>query len=374
MRNTVLLLFIIALSFSCSTRNDYKPTDYVDPLIDTYKSRWFYFSSAARPFGMVSLSPDTWTEGSWESGYLYDSLHVRCFSHIHAWQLSGIPVMPTTGEFKGHLGMESYKSAFSHDNESIKPGYHSVLLDDYDILAELTSTKRVGFHKYTYPEDTVKYIIFDTGALLGHGDMDSTLVRKINDKEIAGFSIMAPTRRRPKPTYVYFVAQFNQAISEFGVWTNGVLNKPGTDSVCGKDAGAFVKFGKDRNRILQMKVAISYTGIDQARLNMDTELSHWNFDKVVEDSEAEWNEYLGRIKVNGGTEKQKVKFYTDLWHALSGRKIISDVDGKYCDMTGNKAQVRQVELNDKGLPVHHQYNFDAWWGSHWTLNVLWSMV
>ena len=68
--------------------------DYVNPLIDSHKSRWFYFQSACRPFGMVSLSPDTWVIGTWNSGYLYDSTEVRCFSHIHDWQLAGIPVMP----------------------------------------------------------------------------------------------------------------------------------------------------------------------------------------------------------------------------------------------------------------------------------------
>ncbi len=74
-----------------------EPIDYVNPFVDTHKSRWFFFASASRPFGMVSLSPDTWVKGSWNSGYLYDSLHVRCFSHVHAWQMSGIPVMPAVG-------------------------------------------------------------------------------------------------------------------------------------------------------------------------------------------------------------------------------------------------------------------------------------
>ena len=77
-------------------------TKNVNPFIDTHKSRWFFFASAARPFGMVSLSPDTWVKGDWKAGYLYDTLSVRCFSHVHEWQLSGIPVMPTVGKFKGN--------------------------------------------------------------------------------------------------------------------------------------------------------------------------------------------------------------------------------------------------------------------------------
>jgi putative alpha-1,2-mannosidase len=79
------------------------PVESVDPLIDTVESRWFYFNSASRPFGMVNLSPDTSTRGSWKSGYLYKDKEIRCFSHIHAWQLSGVVVMPTTSEMTGHM-------------------------------------------------------------------------------------------------------------------------------------------------------------------------------------------------------------------------------------------------------------------------------
>ena len=369
-----LLLILPLLMLSCERRSQMQATDYVNPLIDTHKSRWFYFSSAARPFGMVSLSPDTWVRGSWNSGYLYDSLHIRCFSHIHAWQLSGIPVMPAVGEFKWHLGMESYKTAFSHEREEVKPGYHSVWLEDYDIQVELTSTTRVGFHRYTFPEDTLKYIIFDVGAYLGHGPMQSAAISQINDSEIAGYSIMAPTRRRPKPTAVYFVARFDQDIEAFTAWKDSMVIDSAVHSVSGKNTGACVSFGKENDRQLQLKVGISYTGIEQARQNLEHELAHWDFDRVVRESENAWNNLLGRIEVKGGSQQQRVKFYTDLWHSLAGRKIMSNVDGSYCDMTGEKPVVRRVPLNADGQPVHQQYNFDAWWGSHWTLNVLWSLV
>lgn len=373
LRISVIALVLSALLSSCP-QSSVQPADYVNPFTDTHKSRWFFFASAARPFGMVSLSPDTWVEGSWKSGYLYDSLYVRAFSHIHAWQMSGIPVMPTVGEFKGHLGMEAYKSSFSHEDEQASPGYHSIYLKDYNIRAELTSTIRVGFHKYTYPKDTTKFVIFDVGAYLGHSAIDSARVEKISDFEIAGYSIMSPTMRRPKSTYVYFVARFDQPISTFGAWEKGELKAGEVDQVYGNEVGAFVSFDEQQKNILLMKVAISYTSIEQARLNMDTELSHWNFDQIVAASKDEWNNYLGRIKIKGGTEKQKIKFYTDLWHSLLGRKIVSDVDGKYCDMTGDSKVIRQVELDENAAPKHQQHNFDAWWGSHWTLNVLWSMV
>ena len=79
------------------------PVDLVEPLVDAANSRWFFFNSATRPFGMVNLSPDMIINGAWNSGYRYNQDTIRCFSHVHAWQLSAIPVLPTTGEFKGHL-------------------------------------------------------------------------------------------------------------------------------------------------------------------------------------------------------------------------------------------------------------------------------
>ncbi|TKG96617.1 glycoside hydrolase family 92 protein [Puteibacter caeruleilacunae] len=363
------ILFMLAVS----CQSTFRPTDHVNVFTDTHRCRWFFFSSASRPFGMVNLSPDTRTKGSWKSGYLYDTLKVRCFSHVHAWQMSGIPVLPTVGEFKGHLGMDAYQSAFTHETEIAKPGYHRVVLDDYNIEAELTSTTRVGFHRYKYPKGKKGYVIFDTGAYLAHSKMDSSMITHVSENEIAGFSLMGRTGRRPKPTYVYFVARFSQPIEKFGTWKDGKLLASAKE-VAGKDAGAYVQFKDLGDEPLLMKVAISYTNIDQARLNLETELAHWDFDQVVEDSDDEWNEWLSKIEVKGGTEKQQTKFYTDLWHSLLGRRIVSDVDGKYCDMTGDAPIVRQVALDEAGKPKYNQYNFDAWWGSHWTLNVLWSMV
>lgn len=369
---TIITYLILFLIISSCTKADKAPVDYVNPVIDTHSSRWFYFASASRPFGMVSLSPDTWINGSWESGYLYDSLSVRCFSHIHAWQMAGIPVMPTTGKMLSHLGMEATKSTFSHEREIVRPGYHKIVLEDYNITAELTSTTRVGFHRYTFPKTDSAYISFHTGAFLAHGEVDSSYITKVNNHEIAGYSLLGKTRRRPKATYVYFVARVDQEIQEFGGWENNILLEPAME-VYGKNNGAYLRF-KTQGKPILMKVAISYTSIENARKNMEAELSNWDFEKTVADSEEEWNAMLSRIKVDGGTEKQKIKFYTDLWHSLLGRKIVSDADGKYCDMTAEIPLIKQVKIDSSGKPVFPHYNFDAWWGSHWTLNVLWSMV
>ena len=369
-----ILLAILVGSSSAFAKT---PVDWVDPTIDTDSSRWFYFSSACRPFGMVNLSPDTQTKGSWKSGYLYGGKHIRCFSHIHAWQLAGIPVMPIVGKMTGHLGMDAYQSEFSHEDEVVHPGYHKVFLKKYGVTAELTSTDRVGFHRYRYPASRDAYVLFDVGAFLGHAPMLQSQVRRVSDTEIAGMSLMKSTVRRKKNTPVYFVARFSQPMTEFGGWEKGTLPSqlPGpAGTIAGAGAGAYIRFTTRRQSPLLMKVAISYTSVEAARKNLLAELDHWDFDRVVKESVAQWNELLSRIEVAGGTAKQKTKFYTDLWHALQGRRIVSDADGAYSDMTGAKPVVRRVPVSADGTPAFDMHNFDAFWGSHWSLNILWPLL
>ncbi|WP_321474181.1 GH92 family glycosyl hydrolase [uncultured Paludibaculum sp.] len=351
----------LLLGAAADCRAQVTPADEVNPLIDTHKSRWFFFSSASRPFGMVNLSPDTGVDGDWNAGYLYGEKYIRCFSHVHDWQLAAVPVMPATGEMKGPGGYEAYKSAFSHDKEVAKAGYHKVYLEDYKVTAELTSTKRVGMHRYSFPAAQDAYIYVDTGAKLAMMDapLDAQL-RKVSDRELAGNTVLAPTIRRKKPVTVYFVIQLDRPFDGFGQWSKG--------------GSGYVHFRFAQPSQVQMKVAISYVSEEQARLNLNTELPHWDFERVVRESKQEWNEWLGKVQISGGTPAQRTKFYTDLWHSVLGRRTFSDVNGKYIDNTGDKPVVRQVPLDAKGQPTRSTYNSDAFWGSQWTLNVLWSIA
>jgi len=135
---------------------------------------------------------------------------------------------------------------------------------------------------------------------------------------------------------------------------------------------------------IQMKVAISYTSVDNARRNLASESKHWNFDQLRKASQKEWNEMLGRIAVKGGSADQKKKFYTDLWHALLGRHKLDDISGDYPDNTegerrGNftintKFKVRTLPKDPNGKVKFHMYNSDAFWLTQWNLNVLWGLA
>lgn len=349
------------------------PVDLVYPYIDAANSRWFFFSSASRPFGMVNLSPDMLVEGTWGTGYRYNTDTVRCFSHIHGWQLSGIPVLPTTGEFKGHLGSDEYGSRYHHETEVVRPGYHRIHLDKYDVTAELTSTTRVGFHRYTFPKSNESHVLFDFTTGLGPSGTERAFVKMTDNNRLEGYAVMAATSRRPKPLTVFFVAVFDKPFRTFSAWRDGELTAIDNE-ITGSRIGAYVTFPTGDHEQRLMKVAISYVSIEQARLNLESELPGWDFDRVVSESRDEWNSWLGRIEVAGGTEIQRRRFYTDLWKALQGRRIISDVNGKYCDMTGPQRVIRQIPLGENGKPRFNHHNSDSFWGAQWTINTLWHLV
>jgi len=352
-----------------------QPVDWVDPLIDSANSRWIFFSSACRPFGMVNLSPDTNVEGWWNSGYCYHTGSICGFSHVHAWQLAGVSVMPTCGDVQPAAGIDGYRSEFRHDSEVCRPGYHAVTLDRYGIRAELTSTDRVGFHRYTFGKSGPSRILFNLGSEAVPSPMAGALARQVGNAEVEGYVVNGPTPRRPKPCTIYFVARFDKPLARFGGWVGGKELPPGrVDEVSGKDCGAVAEFSTAEDDVIQLKVALSYVSTDQARRNLEAELPHWNFDRVRDDSRRVWNEWLGRIEVAGGTQAQRTKFYTDLWHVLLGRRLSSDVDGKYCDNTGPKPVVRQIPLGPDRKPRYAHYNSDAFWNTFWNINQVWALA
>ena len=335
--------------------------DKVYPFLDTENSRWFFFTSASRPFGMVNLSPDTEIDGAWGSGYRDNTDTIKGFSHVHAWQMSGLSLMPVeiNNDNKQTIYSDFY-SKFNHKTEKVSPGYHYLKLDRYQITTELTSTKRVGFHKYTFlNSNSNKAILLNLHTLLGPSENIDGILNKDNDKEFSGQLVMKPTHRRPKPVTLFYKIKLNtpiESIEQDSVSKNYLINLRKVD------------------KEVLVKVGISYTSVKNATNNINKELPHWDFDKVVSESKTEWNSMLSRIQVEGGTEKEQRRFYTDLWHALQGRRIINDVNGAYPDNTGEKFKIGQLPLNAEGKPKFNHYNSDSFWGAQWTINTLWGLV
>ncbi|MEZ5106846.1 MAG: GH92 family glycosyl hydrolase [Draconibacterium sp.] len=321
--------------------------DYVDPIIGT-DFHGHTFPGAALPGGMVQLSPDTGVEDwDWCSGYHYSDNSVMGFSHLHrsgmgAGDWGDILLMPTIGDIKVVPGSkenpdEGYRSRFSHDEEVASPGYYAVNLKDYSVKVELTVSERAGFHRYTFPKSEVAHILVDVGHGIREKFRVGSEVEIISDTEIAGHR---HSHGFVKNKNVYFYAKFSKPFKTSGTW-NGADIKSGSKEDTGLYLGAYVDYETSENETIEVKVGISYTNIEQARLNLEKEIPGWNFDEVKKAAAERWNTSLSKIEVETPTgndeqynHNKKVTFYTALYHALLFPATFSDVDGKYVGLDG----------------------------------------
>jgi predicted alpha-1,2-mannosidase len=330
-----LTLLSVSRAFSQSG-----PLQYVNPFAGT-GGHGHTYPGATVPFGMVQLSPDTRVEG-WDacSGYHYSDSSILGFTHTH---ISGtgvadygdILLMPTIGPPAVSPGdparpRSGYRSAFRHETEQATPGYYSVQLDDFAIRAELTTSTRVGFHRYTYPRSNEANVILDLQHGLGPDHVIEASIQIIGDNEIVGF------RRSDgwaKDQIIYFVARFSKSFRSFGVSVRDRY-QTGRRMASGRNVKAYVRFTTSRNEQILVKVGISAVDIDGARRNLVREVPGWDFDAVKRTAQEAWEAELGKIKVDGGTEEQYRTFYTALYHALLAPNTFSDVDGRYRGMDG----------------------------------------
>jgi len=333
----LILVFFTGLIISCSSdKEGASLTGYVDPFIGT-DGHGHTYPGACMPFGMVQLSPDTRLEG-WDgcSAYHNSDSIVYGFSHTH---LSGtgcsdygdILLMPTTGEVS--VNNKEYCSRFSKDSECANPGYYSVMLDDYNIKAELTVTERAGFHKYTFPENLSSNIIID----LDHRDQVIASSISINgNNEITG---MRRSNAWAKDQHVYFAAQFSTPFESFVIAVNDTVKEKIREAE-GKNIKAFVNFITEDSEEIYVKVGISAVSTEGARKNLEAEMPGWDFNVVRDKAKNEWEKALGKIKVSGGTQQQKTVFYTALYHSMLAPNIYMDADGKY---RGRDLEVHEAE-------------------------------
>ena len=331
------ILFLVCAAFSQG--KDY--TRWVNPFIGT-GGHGHTFPGATVPFGMVQLSPDTRID-NWDgsSGYHYSDNTIYGFSHTHL-SGTGIPdgcdilLMPTTGEpglfksIEGGEGPDWYTSNFSHSTERAVPGYYMVKLDKWNVTAELTATTRVGFHRYTFPESGTGNVVVDLewrDKLLGSEIKTPTLTR------LEGFR---RSQSWAKNQNVYFVVEFSKPF-ERDIQQGRVDIGRNT-----ANSQRIFKFQVKEGEQILVKVAISYVSIEGARKNLETELPHWNFDKVRADAKTAWNKELSKTEVSGGTDEQTTNFYTALYHTMTQPNVFNDVDGRY---KGHDGKIHALSSN-----------------------------
>ncbi len=384
--NKLRCLIALGLLFTCScaTRNEFDPVGYVDPQIGSVHGRWFFYTPAAVPFGMAKLAPHTNAYGSPGSWYPcgYDDRHgsIEGFGHFHEFQIGGLVIMPVTGPLKTVPGTledpdSGYRSRFSKMNETAVPGYYSVLLDDYQIRAELTASQRAGIHRYTYPYSDDAHLIIDIGHRQGESsDVTEAFISKTGTSELEGYIFTSPEYIKfcdpGKLVKMYFVIQLDKTPGQWGTFVDDSIQKGNSESR-GTGNGMYLSFSTREGEEIILRVGLSYTSIENARQNLAVELSGRSFSEVREDSYDMWKERLSAIEIEGGRKEDRVKFYTGLYHALLGRGLASDINGQY---PRNDGSIGQIPLDEKGIPKYHHYNTDGIWGAFWNLGQLWALA
>ncbi|WP_336615941.1 GH92 family glycosyl hydrolase [Bacteroides acidifaciens] len=328
--------FLLATGSGVAQR-DYSKSEgllqYVDPYIGSgYHGHVFVGTSV--PYGMVQLGPSNIHKGwDWCSGYHYSDSILIGFSHTHlsgtgCTDLGDILIMPLN-EIRTPRGnqddiRDGYASRYSHDNEIARPEYYSLLLDRYNIRAELAATDRVGFHRYTYPEGKPASILIDLREGNGSNAYDS-YIRKIDDYTVEGYRYVrgwSPSRK------VYFVLKSDKKIEQFTAYDDNTP-KP-WDQLKVASVKSVLTFGNVKQ--VKIKVAISSVSCANAAMNLQEELSHWDFDKTVRMSAGRWNKELARMTVETDDEASKRTFYTAHYHTMIAPTLYCDVNGEYRGM------------------------------------------
>lgn len=318
-------LLICTLLFSTVLLGQEDLSKLVNPFIGT-GAHGHTYPGVSMPFGMMQLSPDSRLDG-WDGcgAYHFSDDRIYGFSHTH---LSGtgvsdyadLLIMPFTGEnlfenaYRKELS-QGYGSEFIHKDEHAHAGYYEVFLERHQIKCQITTTKRCGYHKYTFRKGVTKKIIID----LEHRDnlTDSDLIF-LNDSMLVGKRISDAWATEQ---HFYFTIQ----LSETPAKRKFKKNKEGRSSKL------ILEFGNQTEE-LAIKVGMSAVDINGAKKNLKSEMPHWNFEQYQLENESAWNKELSKIKIEQTDHDKKVVFYTALYHSFLNPNTFSDVDGRYRGM------------------------------------------
>ena len=360
-----LRLTIFALLLSCATlsaqERDY--TEWVDPFIGTADYSATH-PGAVVPHGMMAAVPFNVTGSElnrfdkdnrwWSTPYDIRNKYSVGFAHgalsgVGCPELGAIITMATTGTAEA----DRTKRGSTYRDEVATPGYYATTFDKFATRAEATATERASVERYTFTEGGEANIIVDLGTALSNES--GAMLRRVSNTEVEGMRLLGTFCYNSQAVFpVYFVARISTPAIESGYWKlqpemSGIEAQWSGDSgeyklytrysreIMGNDIGAYFRLGEvEPGTEVEVKIGISYVSMENARQNLDAEVSSLTFDEVHKRARAEWNKMLGRIRVNGGSDDDRTKFYTALYHALLHPNILSDVNGEYPAMESNK--------------------------------------
>lgn len=333
----LLSVAVMGLATSCQQKPESQPladeVQYVDPFIGT-GFHGHTFPGATRPYAMVQLSPDTHIMG-WDasSGYHYDDHQIYGFSHTHLsgtgiGDLGDILLLPFSGG-------DSIKpvATFKKETEKATPGYYAVRLENLGVNVELTSTDRVGFHRYTFDNPKDRRVMLDLGHVLqpnwGH-KLVSNDYQLVNDSTVEG---TYKTQGWAHFHSVSYRVTFSEPMIKIYQYIDGKMR---SDSLflklhSDKDLKFHYRF-KESDKPLLVKVALSPVDVEGAEKNMEAELPGWDFDQVRAESDDIWNKALNKIQIETNDPVIRKNFYTALYHTMIAPFAYQDVDGRYLGM------------------------------------------
>lgn len=282
------------------------------------------YPGSSLPNAMVQLSPIT-AFGS-GAGYQYEDSVIYGFTHTNKghWNLCNIPILPVSNP--GNDG-NKFGSRFSHKTESASPAFYKVFLDDYKVEVSLTSTLRCGYHKYDYQDNNNRQIIFDlskaNNKVLGWG------IEQVGKAALQGYQEVGENK-------IYFYVILNTGIER--------LEKRGENA---GDGLAIVHISNGSKASVELKIGLSFVSIKNAKENLEKEIGTKSFNEVCREGKRAWEGLLSKIRVKGGTEKQKQLFYSSLYRAFLWPALRSDVNGEYTDV---KRKVIKAGFNYYTVP------------------------
>lgn len=326
MKNT-LTIFAALLMLACNTKEQSDYASLVNPIIGTdYKGN--VYPGAQAPFGMVQLSPDNGVPGwDWIAGYFYPDSTIAGFSHTHLsgtgagdlYDISFLPVTFPLREAEAPLGVHSL---FRHDSEECEAGYYKVHLESYGIDVELTATERCGIQRYTYPTEDAT-VLLNLGKATNWDATTATHVVQTDSFTIEGYRHSNGWARGQE---VYFRTRFSRPI--ISMQCDSITLVQGTEMK--RTAGTVqLSFAKEKNRRLVAITAISGTGNEGAAKNLAAEAPHNDFDRYRARTRDYWNSRLSQIEIKGGSNDERICFYTALYRTMLAPTLYCDVDGMY---------------------------------------------